>query len=322
MMKRINTLLSLSLLCLPFSVQAEDNWPQKTITIIIPAAPGGTTDMVGRMISEPLSKELGQTVVIENKAGAAGIVGSQNFIRSKPDGYTLIMGNIGPNAINYSLYKNLPYKKDDFVPITNVISVPNVLVVNQERPVTTVQELIAHVSSDINNQTFGSSGQGQSPHMSAELFMQRTGLEAEHITYRGAGPAVTALLANQFTFMIDNLPSSLPYIQSGQLRALAVTGEKRVPDLPDIPTMQEAGIDDMVVTAWFGLFAPKGTPDSVVNKIYEAAHKVLQSDDIQTRFAQLGGEAGGNTPQEYAEYVENQQAMWQEIVKSANITMD
>lgn len=322
MMKRINTLLSLSLLCLPFSVQAEDNWPQKTITIIIPASPGGTTDMVGRMISEPLSKELGQTVVIENKAGAAGIVGSQNFIRSKPDGYTLIMGNIGPNAINYSLYKNLPYKKDDFVPITNVISVPNVLVVNKERPVTTVQELIAHVSSDINNQTFGSSGQGQSPHMSAELFMQRTGLEAEHITYRGAGPAVTALLANQFTFMIDNLPSSLPYIQSGQLRALAVTGENRVPDLPDVPTMKEAGIDDMVVTAWFGLFAPKGTPDSVVNKIYETTHKVLASEDIQTRFAQLGGEAGGNTPQEYAEYVESQQAMWKEIVESANITMD
>lgn len=322
MMKRINTLLSLSLFCLPFSVQAEDNWPQKTITIIIPASPGGTTDMVGRMISEPLSKELGQTVVIENKAGAAGIVGSQNFIRSKPDGYTLIMGNIGPNAINYSLYKNLPYKKDDFVPITNVISVPNVLVVNQERPVTTVQELITHVSSDINNQTFGSSGQGQSPHMSAELFMQRTGLEAEHITYRGAGPAVTALLANQFTFMIDNLPSSLPYIQSGQLRALAVTGENRVPDLPDVPTMKEAGIDDMVVTAWFGLFAPKGTPDSVVNKIYETTHKVLASEDIQTRFAQLGGEAGGNTPQEYAEYVESQQAMWKEIVESANITMD
>ncbi|CAM5187735.1 tripartite tricarboxylate transporter substrate binding protein [Oligella ureolytica] len=322
MMKRINTLLSLSLFCLPFSVQAEDNWPQKTITIIIPASPGGTTDMVGRMISEPLSKELGQTVVIENKAGAAGIVGSQNFIRSKPDGYTLIMGNIGPNAINYSLYKNLPYKKDDFVPITNVISVPNVLVVNKERPVTTVQELIAHVSSDINNQTFGSSGQGQSPHMSAELFMQRTGLEAEHITYRGAGPAVTALLANQFTFMIDNLPSSLPYIQSGQLRALAVTGENRVPDLPDVPTMKEAGIDDMVVTAWFGLFAPKGTPDSVVNKIYETTHKVLASEDIQTRFAQLGGEAGGNTPQEYAEYVESQQAMWKEIVESANITMD
>ena len=311
-----------ALACLPLSAMAQENWPSKSITIIIPAAPGGTTDIVGRMISEPLSKELGQTVVIENKAGAAGIIGSQSLIRSKPDGYTLIMGNIGPNAINYSLYKDLPYKKEDFIPITNVISVPNVLVVNEATPVNNVQELLTYVASDPKHQTFGSSGKGQSPHMSAELFMQRGNIKAEHITYKGAGPAVAALLANQFTFMIDNLPSSLSHIKSGKLKALAVTSDKRVADLPEVPTMKEAGVDNMVVTAWFGLFAPAGTPDDVINKIHAAAKKVLESDNIKERFAQLGGEAGGNSPAEYAEYVKSQQEMWADIVKTANIKMD
>lgn len=318
----ISRLAIAGLACLPLSAIAQDNWPNKSITIIIPAAPGGTTDIVGRMISEPLSKELGQTVVIENKAGAAGIIGSQSLIRSKPDGYTLIMGNIGPNAINYSLYKDLPYKKEDFIPITNVISVPNVLVVNEATPVNNVQELLTYVASDPKHQTFGSSGKGQSPHMSAELFMQRGNIKAEHITYKGAGPAVAALLANQYTFMIDNLPSSLSHIKSGKLKALAVTSDKRVADLPDVPTMKEAGVDNMVVTAWFGLFAPAGTPDDVVNKIHAAAKKVLESDNIKERFAQLGGEAGGNSPAEYAEYVKSQQEMWADIVKTANINMD
>lgn len=318
----ISRLAIAGLACLPLSAIAQDNWPNKSITITIPAAPGGTTDIVGRMISEPLSKELGQTVVIENKAGAAGIIGSQSLIRSKPDGYTLIMGNIGPNAINYSLYKDLPYKKEDFIPITNVISVPNVLVVNEATPVNNVQELLTYVASDPKHQTFGSSGKGQSPHMSAELFMQRGNIKAEHITYKGAGPAVAALLANQYTFMIDNLPSSLSHIKSGKLKALAVTSDKRVADLPDVPTMKEAGVDNMVVTAWFGLFAPAGTPDDVVNKIHAAAKKVLESDNIKERFAQLGGEAGGNSPAEYAEYVKSQQEMWADIVKTANINMD
>ena len=318
----ISRLAIAALACLPLSAMAQENWPSKSITIIIPAAPGGTTDIVGRMISEPLSKELGQTVVIENKAGAAGIIGSQSLIRSKPDGYTLIMGNIGPNAINYSLYKDLPYKKEDFIPITNVISVPNVLVVNEATPVNNVQELLTYVASDPKHQTFGSSGKGQSPHMSAELFMQRGNIKAEHITYKGAGPAVAALLANQYTFMIDNLPSSLSHIKSGKLKALAVTSDKRVADLPDVPTMKEAGVDNMVVTAWFGLFAPAGTPDDVVNKIHAAAKKVLESDNIKERFAQLGGEAGGNSPAEYAEYVKSQQEMWADIVKTANINMD
>ncbi len=297
-------------------------WPERPVTIIVPASAGGTTDIVARMLSEKMGNDLGQTVVVENRAGAAGIIGTQALVRAKPDGYTLVMGNIGPNAINYSLYDSLPYKKEDFKPITLVISVPNVLVVNEQTPVNSVQELVEYVKNNPDKQNFGSSGKGQSPHMSAEMFLQRTGLEAEHIAYKGAGPAVTALLGNQFTFMIDNLPSSLPSIQAGKFKALAVTSEERVAELPDVPTMKEAGVDNMVVTAWFGLLAPAGTPDDVVDKLYQSAKKALESDDIKARFASMGGRPGGNTPAEFAEFITNQQNQWAEIVEAANLKMD
>lgn len=297
-------------------------WPERPVTIIVPASAGGTTDIVARMLSEKMGNDLGQTVVVENRAGAAGIIGTQALVRSKPDGYTLVMGNIGPNAINYSLYDSLPYKKEDFKPITLVISVPNVLVVNEQTPVNSVQELVQYVKNNPDRQNFGSSGKGQSPHMSAEMFLQRTGLDAEHIAYKGAGPAVTALLGNQFTFMIDNLPSSLPSIQAGKFKALAVTSEERVAELPDVPTMKEAGVDNMVVTAWFGLLAPAGTPDDVVDKLYQSAKKALESDDIKARFASMGGRPGGNTPAEFAEFITNQQNQWAEIVEAANLKMD
>lgn len=297
-------------------------WPERPVTIIVPASAGGTTDIVARMLSEKMGNDLGQTVVVENRAGAAGIIGTQALVRAKPDGYTLVMGNIGPNAINYSLYDSLPYKKEDFKPITLVISVPNVLVVNEQTPVNSVQELVEYVKNNPDKQNFGSSGKGQSPHMSAEMFLQRTGLEAEHIAYKGAGPAVTALLGSQFTFMIDNLPSSLPSIQAGKFKALAVTSEERVAELPDVPTMKEAGVDNMVVTAWFGLLAPAGTPDDVVDKLYQSAKKALESDDIKARFASMGGRPGGNTPAEFAEFITNQQNQWAEIVEAANLKMD
>ncbi len=320
-MKRIKSTLALSLGIL-FSTSAMAEWPEQNITIIVPAAPGGTTDIAARILSEKMGKELGQSVVVENKAGAAGIIGTQALVRSKPDGYTLIMGNIGPNAINYSLYDSLPYKKEDFAPISLVISVPNVLVVNEQTPVNTVDELIKYVSENKQHQTFGSSGKGQSPHMSAEMFMQRANLKAEHIPYKGAGPAVSALLGNQYTFMIDNLPSSLPSIKSGKFKALAVTSDERVAELPDVPTMKEAGIDNMVVTAWFGLLAPAGTPDEVVNKLHKAAKNALESEDVKARFAAMGGQPGGNTPAEFAKFIEDQQALWADTVKAANLKMD
>lgn len=312
-------LLSLGLLA---GTSAHAAYPDKTITIIVPAAAGGTTDIVARLLSEKMGADLGQTVVVENRAGAGGIIGTQALVRSKPDGYTIIMGNIGPNAINYSMYDSLPYKKDDFEPITLVISVPNVLVVNEETPVNSVSELVQYVKGNPDRANFGSSGKGQSPHMSAEMFLQRTGIEAEHIAYKGAGPAVTALLGNQYTFMIDNLPSSLASIQAGKFKALAVTSDTRVAELPDVPTMKEAGVDNMVVTAWFGLLAPAGTPADVVDTLYKSAKKALESDDIKARFASMGGIPGGNTPAEFSQYIANQQQTWAEIVEAAGLKMD
>ncbi|QVQ25121.1 Bug family tripartite tricarboxylate transporter substrate binding protein [Achromobacter deleyi] len=297
-------------------------WPERPITLIIPAAPGGTTDISARLIADKLSARLGQQVIVENRAGAAGIIGAQALARAKPDGYTLLMGNIGPNAINYALYKTLPYKPADFAPVTLVISVPNVLVVNEASSARSVADLLAQARQDPAKVSFGSSGAGQSPHLSAELFKQRAGIPGTHIPYKGAGPAVAALLGQQFTFMIDNLPSSMPYIQSGKLRALAVTSDRRLAELPDVPTMAEAGVKDMVVTAWFGLVAPAGTPRDAIDKLYAATRDVVRSPDISERFKAMGGQAGGNTPAEFAAFIDQERARWKQIVDTAGLAQE
>ncbi|MCD0502073.1 Bug family tripartite tricarboxylate transporter substrate binding protein [Bordetella petrii] len=306
------------LLCAVAPAQA-GNWPERPVTIIVPAAPGGTTDIATRIIADKLAARLGQSVVVENRAGAAGIIGTQQLVRAEPDGYTLIMGNIGPNAINYSMYADLPYKASDFAPITLVISVPNVLVVNAKSPARSAGDLIDMLRKDPEKYSFGSSGTGQSPHLSGELFKQRAGIQATHVPYKGAGPAVAALLAGQFSFMIDNLPSSMPHIKAGKLRALAVTSADRVPELPDVPTMREAGIDDMVVTAWFGLMAPAGTPAPVVDQLAGAAREVLATPDVQERFRAMGGKAGGNSPAEFAAFIDQERTRWQATVKAAGL---
>ena len=314
--------LAASAMALAFACPAQAAWPERPITLIIPASPGGTTDISARLIADKLSAKLGQQVIVENRAGAAGIIGAQALARAKPDGYTLLMGNIGPNAINYALYKTLPYKPADFAPITLVISVPNVLVVNEASPVRSVADLRAEARRDPAKVSFGSSGAGQSPHLSAELFKQRAEISGTHIPYKGAGPAVAALLGRQFTFMIDNLPSSMPYIQSGKLRALAVTSDKRLAELPDVPTMAEAGVKDMVVTAWFGLVAPAGTPRDVVDKLYIATRDVVRSSDISDRFKAMGGQAGGNTPAEFSAFIDQERARWMQIVDAAGLVQE
>jgi tripartite-type tricarboxylate transporter receptor subunit TctC len=322
-MKSVLKASLLGLFALALSPASHAAWPDKPIKLIVPAAPGGTTDITARLLSEKIGSELGTTVVVENRAGAAGIIGTQALIQAPPDGYTIGFGNIGPNGINYSLYKKLPYKHTDFSPITLVISVPNVLVVNSKSPYKNVKELVDGIKNDPKgNYSFASSGTGQSPHMSAEMFAQRTGTNLTHIPFKGMGPAVAALLGGQVTFAIDNLPSSIGFIRSGQFRALAVTGAERSPQLPDVPTMAEAGIKDMVVTAWFGFVAPAGTPPAIVDKIQQATKKVLAMPEIQKRFAEMGGVPGGGTPAEFGAFMDKERESWRKIVEAAKLQLE
>ena len=294
-------------------------FPNKPVKIIVTAAPGGTTDIASRALSDILGKELGQTVIVENKAGGAGIIGIQALLAAPADGYTMAMGNIGPNAINYSLYKNLPYKMEDMEPITIVIANPNVLVVNPEVPARTVAELVALAKANPGKYSFASSGRGQSIHMSGELFKTQAGIDIIHVPYKGAGPALADLLAGQTSMMVDNLPSSMQYIKSGKLRALAVTSKTRVPELPDVPTMKEAGYPNFEVTAWFGLFVPAGTPKPVIDRLYVAVKKALETPEIKQRWKDLGGWAVGDTPANTKLYIAAEKKKWEQVAQQAKI---
>lgn len=295
------------------------DWPDRPITMVVPAAAGGTTDIAARALAQKMGQDLGTTIVVDNKAGGGGSIGTAQVARAKPDGYTLLMGNIGPVAINFSLYKNLSYKPTDLRGITNVISVPNILVVNAASPVKTTDELIRLAKT--RHMNVSTSGIGQSPHMSSEMFRQKAGLDVTLIPYSGAAPAVTALLAGQVDYMIDNLPSSMPHIKSGKFRALAITSKERSAQLPDVPTMTEVGLP-MQVTAWFGLLAPAGTPDSSVQKLQQSAKRAMQSPEVRERFTELGGVPGGETPAEYDAFIAQERKSWAQIVKTAGISLE
>jgi len=299
--------------------QAAEIFPSRPLRIIVPAAPGGTTDIASRLLADKMATELGQNIVVENRAGAAGIIGVQAFLAAAPDGYTLMMGNIGPNAINYALYKSLPYKPEDMTPITSVISNPNVLVVNPAVPAKTVAELVALAKAGPGKLSFASSGRGQSVHMSGELFRFKTGIDIVHVPYKGTGPALLDLLAGQVSMIFSSLPSTMGYIRGGRLRALAVTGRQRAPELPDVPTMVQAGYPDFEVTGWFGLFSSAKTPRPAIDKIYRAAKNALATPEIKARFAELGGTAGGESPEQFRNYVMAEKQKWAQVAAAAKI---
>nr|WP_244609974.1 tripartite tricarboxylate transporter substrate binding protein [Lampropedia puyangensis] len=307
---------------LPQTAQAQD-YPTKPITLVVPFSAGGTTDILARIIGQYLGEELGQSVVIDNKVGAGGNIGAQAAARAKPDGYTLFMGTVGTHAINASLYKKLPFDPvKDFQPLSRVALVPNLLVANPQQPFKTVAELIEYTKANPGVVNFASSGNGSSIHLSGELFKQMAGVDMQHIPYRGSAPAIADLLGNQVAIMFDNMPSAITHVRSGKLIPLAVTTAERSPELPDVPTIAEAGIPGYEATSWFGLYVTAGTPEPIVNKLHAALVKGLQDPKIVKKFAEQGSVAYSETPQEFAAFMASETTKWAQVVKTSGASVD
>ena len=307
---------------LPLGAAAQ-NYPTKPITIIVPFSAGGTTDILARVVGQALSTELGQSVVIDNRAGAGGNIGGALAAKAPADGYTLFMGTVGTHAINEALYKKMPFNPiKDFAPLTRVANVPNLLVANPKQPFKTVQELIAYAKAHPGEVNFGSSGSGSSIHLSGELFKSMAKVDMVHVPYKGSAPAVTDLLGNQIAIMFDNMPSAIQHVRAGKLRPIAVTTAKRSPELPDVPTIAEAGVPGYEATSWFGMFAVAGTPKPVLDKLHAALVKVLGQPDVKKKIAEQGGDVVAETPAQFATFIKAETAKWGKVVKESGATAD
>ncbi len=302
---------------------AADKYPSKTITIVVPFSAGGTTDILARIIGVKLGQTTGQTVIIDNRPGAGGNIGSALVAKSPADGYTLLMGTVGTHAINQTLYPKLQFDPiKDFAPLTRVANVPNLLVVHPSVPVKNVKELIAYAKANPGKLNFGSSGNGSSIHLSGELFKNMTGVDMQHVPYKGSAPAVTDLLGGQISMMFDNMPSAIQHVKSGKLRPIAVTTAKRSPGLPNVPTIAEAGVPGYEATSWFGLLAPAGTPADVVKRLNADLVKILAMPDVKKQMAEQGAEAYSETPAAFATFIKNETAKWAKVVKASGAVVD
>lgn len=296
-------------------------YPEKPVKLIVSWSPGGTTDILARIMAQGLTEKLGQTVLVENKPGGGNNIGTEFLIRSAPDGYTLNMTNPA-NAINATLYKNLPFNFiNDTVPVAGIVRTPNVMVVTASLPVKNVEEFIAYCKANPTKVNMASSGSGSSIHLSGELFKIMTGCKMAHIPYKGAGPALNDLIAGQVQVMFDNLPSSAGFIKDGRIRALAVTTATREASLPNVPTVGET-VPGYEASAWFGVSAPKGTPRDVVEKLNVAINQLLADPKIQKRLAELGGTPIPGTPEDFGKLISNETQKWEKVVKTSGATVD
>lgn len=296
-------------------------YPEKPIKLIVSWSPGGTTDILARIMAQGLTEKLGQTVLVENRPGGGNNIGTEFLIRSAPDGYTLNMTNPA-NAINATLYKNLPFNFiNDTVPVAGIIRTPNVMVVTASLPVKNVEEFIAYCKANPTKVNMASSGSGSSIHLSGELFKIMTGCKMAHIPYKGAGPALNDLIAGQVQVMFDNLPSSAGFIKDGRIRALAVTTATREASLPNVPTIGET-VPGYEASAWFGVSAPKGTPRDVVEKLNVAINQLLVDPKIQKRLSDLGGTPIPGTPEDFGKLISNETQKWEKVVKTSGATVD
>jgi tripartite-type tricarboxylate transporter receptor subunit TctC len=304
------------------TVQAQ-TYPSKPIRMIVPFPPGGTTDILARAIGAELTKAWGQPVVIENRPGAGGNIGSEAVARSPGDGYTLLMGTVGTHGINPSLYKKMPYDAvKDFAPVTLVALVPNILVVHPSVPAKSVAELIALAKKQPGKLTYASSGNGTSIHLSGALFESLAGVQMVHVPYKGSAPAVTDLLGGQVNMMFDNMPSALPHVKAGKLRALGVTSAKRSPAVPDVPTIAEAGVKGYEASSWFGVLAPATTPKDIVAKLNAEIAKSLGTPEMKEKLSSQGAEPVGNTPEQFGAFIRAEIDKWAKVVKASGATVD
>ena len=308
------------------NAQAED-YPTQPITIIVPFSAGGTTDILARTIADRLGPALDATVVVENRPGAGGTLGTTLAAQAEPDGYTLFLAQVSSHGIAPNLYPDLQYDPvEDFDPIIYIASIPNIMVVNPELPVETVDEFIAYAKEHPGEVNFASSGIGTSIHLSGEMFKDMAGIDMVHVPYAGSAPAVTALIAGQVDVMFDNMPSAFPQVQSGQLRALAVTTAERSESAPDIPTVAEAAtavdLSDFEATSWFALFAPEGTPEPIIEELNTAVNEILDNPEVVTLLSDLGATPQGGTPADLAQHVEAELAKWKQVIEDAGVTMN
>ena len=309
------------------SLRAQGAWPTRTVRIVVPFAPGGTTDILARALAPELAKAFGQGVIVDNRAGAGGNLGADIVAKSPPDGYTLVMGTVGTQAINPSLYPKMPYDAaKDFAPVTLVAGVPNVLVMNPAKAkaagITDVRSLIAYARANPGKLNMASSGNGTSIHRAGELFKSMTGTYMVHFPYKGSGPALLDLVGGTMDLMFDNLPSALPHVKAGKLVALAVTSSERSAALPDVPTVAEAGVKGFEATSWFGLLAPAGTPADIVQRIQQESAKALASPALRERLLSQGAIPGGMPPAEFGRFIATETKKWAAVVKSSGAKVD
>ena len=307
---------------------AQTAWPNKPVKIIVPFAPGGTTDILARAMAPELSRAFGHPFVVENRAGAGGNVGADAVAKSPADGYTLLMGTVGTHGINKALYAKMPFdSQKDFAPITLVAGVPNVMVMNAEKAkaldINNVAEFVKYARANPGKFSMASSGNGTSIHLSGELFKSRTGIFMTHIPYRGSGPALLDLIGGSVDVMFDNLPSALPQIKAGKLKALAVTSSQRSAALPDTPTIEEAGrLTGFDASSWFGLMAPAGTPGDIVSRIQQEVAKSLSTPAVKDKLLAQGAIPGGNTPEQFNSFINAEHVKWAQVVKVSGAKVD
>ncbi|WP_255370119.1 tripartite tricarboxylate transporter substrate binding protein [Roseateles sp. YR242] len=300
-----------------------DTWPTKPITLVVPFPAGGTTDVLARALADKLQQSLGQPVIVESKPGAGATLGADYVAKSKPDGYTLLVGAVH-HTIASSVYRKLPYDfQKDFIPITGIAMVPNVLVVNAgQTPARNVAELVTQLKAQPGKFSYGSNGNGTAQHLIGTQFQNITGTELLHVPYKGSGPMATDLLGGQIQLSFDTITPVLQHIKAGKLRALAVTTAKRSSALPDVPTLEEAGLKGFDIGTWFGVLAPVATPKDVVGKLNTEMVKVIQSPEFRKRMEEIGAEPTGGSSDQLAQQIRNETAKFGKLVKAANVTIE